>query len=84
VVDAAGQQVHAADHAPCRRLAPTSRLEPGRTVRDVFLIPAAFSGDGHALRIGVFDPRTGERARVVSSRDAEIVEGGTALLIALP
>ena len=51
---------------------PTSLWLPGRTVDDVHVVslPADLAPGRYALRVGLYDPATGERLRLADGRDA--------------
>jgi F5/8 type C domain len=75
----------AADHPPARGAVPTSRWQPGETIRDAVevTVPPAIPQGRYTLRAGLWDPARHSRLRR-DRNDPGVVEVGSVEVVAPP
>jgi hypothetical protein len=76
LVAASGEMIAQSDAEPAQWTRPTTGWAPGEYVIDehVLALPEQSSGDAVTLRVGLFDPQTGERLTLPGDADYVLLE----------
>jgi hypothetical protein len=70
ILRADGVQMAGWDNPPCRTTCPTDTWRPGEIIRDEYAVPTArdWPPGEYTVEIGLYDPETGERLRVLDAQ----------------
>ena len=58
------------DNPPCRTTCPTETWRQGEVIRDEYTVPTThdWQAGEHTIEIGMYDPNTGERLKVLDEQ----------------
>jgi hypothetical protein len=70
ILRADGVQMAGWDNPPCRTTCPTETWRQGEVIRDEYTVPTTrdWQAGEHTLEIGMYDPNTGERLKVLDEQ----------------